>query len=117
MAPLFRSRGSAPRFVPLLRLDRLREGLRKVRRVRGLRLLLIHHEGVTHVIEDHCPHMGSPLATGHLDAGRLWCPKHGFCFDLASGRRESPPVTGGGEECLRRFEVIVREGQLGVELD
>ena len=105
------------KFVPLFRLDRLREGLRKVRRARGLRLLLLHHEGVTHVIEDHCPHMGARLAKGHLDEGHLWCPKHGFCFELASGRRVSPPVTGGSLECLRRFEVIVRHGQVGVELE
>ncbi|HSG89173.1 MAG TPA: Rieske 2Fe-2S domain-containing protein [Pseudomonadales bacterium] len=103
--------------MPLLRLERLVEGLRKVRRVRGRRLLLIHHEGVSHVIEDRCPHMGAALARGHLDEGQLWCPKHGFCFDLASGRRLSPPVGGGGEECLERFEIIVRAGRLGVLLD
>ena len=61
--------------------------------------------------------MGLPLAKGHLDAGWLYSPEHGFYFDLASGRRESPPVPGGGVECLRRFQVIVRDGQVGVELE
>jgi 3-phenylpropionate/trans-cinnamate dioxygenase ferredoxin subunit len=68
------------------------------------------------VIEDACPHMGARLAKGHLDGSRLWCPKHGFCFDLDSGRRLSPPVTGGDEECLVRYPVVERDGWIGVEL-
>lgn len=104
-------------FVPLVRIDRVREGLRKVKRVRGRRLLLIHSGGTSYLIDDHCPHMDSPLARGHLDGHLLWCPKHGFCFDLETGLRVSPPVTGSARQCLVRHRLVEQDGMLGIDPD
>jgi nitrite reductase/ring-hydroxylating ferredoxin subunit len=104
-------------FHPLVPLRRLRDGLRVVRRIRGRRLLLLHEQGRSWVVEDRCPHRGLPLAKGTFDDGHLWCPGHGFRYDLETGDRVQPPVTGGGRECLRRFPVVVREGRVGVLLD
>lgn len=104
-------------FVALVPERKLRDGLRVVRRVRGRRLLLLHEDARTWVVEDLCPHRGARLATGALDDGHIWCPQHGFRYDLDSGYRVQPPVTGGGRECLRRFRVEVRRGHIGVLLD
>ena len=90
MIPGLRPPVHADGFVPLVRADRLRAGLRTVRTVRGLRLLLLHEHGESFVVEDRCPHMGARLARGHVDEGTLWCPKHGFRYDLASGARVAP---------------------------
>lgn len=103
-------------FHPLLPERRLRSGLRLVRRVRGRRLLLLHENGRTWVVEDRCPHRGARLARGELDDGHIWCPEHGFRYDLETGDRVQPPVTGGGRECLVRFEVAHRDGRVGVLL-
>lgn len=103
-------------FHPLLPERRLRDGLRLVRRIRGRRLLLLHEAGRTWVVEDRCPHRGARLAKGELDDGHLWCPQHGFRYDLESGDRVQPPVTGGGRECLVRFEVAARDGRIGILL-
>jgi nitrite reductase/ring-hydroxylating ferredoxin subunit len=103
-------------FVPLVRADRLRDGLRTVRTVRGLRLLLLHEGGESFVVEDRCPHMGARLARGHVDEGTLWCPKHGFRYDLASGARVAPASALGACEALRCFPVEVRDGWVGARI-
>jgi nitrite reductase/ring-hydroxylating ferredoxin subunit len=104
------------RFVPVARLGELREGARLVRRVEGVEVLIIQDLGRTWVIDARCPHAGAPLARGHLDEHLLWCPKHGFSWDLRTGDRVSPPVTGGGCERLRCFDAEIRDGRLGVLL-
>ncbi|MFC4779267.1 Rieske (2Fe-2S) protein [Paenibacillus sp. GCM10023252] len=50
-----------------------------------------------------CPHAGYEV---EIEDGEFYCPLHGWTFDLESGRCLNVPSTG-----LRRFEVIVREGQ------
>src|SRR6476619_391537 len=32
-------------------------------------------------VDPHCPHLGAHLGDGRVDAGRLRCPFHGWCFD------------------------------------
>jgi nitrite reductase/ring-hydroxylating ferredoxin subunit len=90
--------------------------MRLVRVVAGRRLLLLHESGRTWIIEDRCPHRGARLAAGDLDDGHIWCPGHGFRYELASGERVQPPVTGGESECLTRFEVVFHDGRVGVLL-
>jgi nitrite reductase/ring-hydroxylating ferredoxin subunit len=106
---------TTPRFIRFVRRDRLRDGLRRVRRARGLRLVLVHEEGRSWIVEDRCPHMGARLARGHYDEGLLWCPKHGFCFRLDTGARVSPEDVPE-DQGLRCFPVEERDGWIGTEL-
>ena len=103
-------------FRRLVRVRQLRDGLRRRRRIRGRDLLLLHEEGRTWVVEDRCPHLGARLYRGHYDEGQLWCPRHGFCFALDTGHRVSPPDTGAARDRLACYEVLERDGWLGVEL-
>ena len=106
----------ATRFLALLASRRVREGRSVSRRAGGRRLLILRSEGRVHVIVDRCPHRGVSLAGGEIDGASIWCPGHGFRYDLVSGRRLQPPVTGGSEACLTRLPACEVDGMIGVEL-
>jgi uroporphyrinogen-III synthase len=43
-------------------------------------------DGGLFATEAVCPHRQGPLADGLVGGGKVYCPLHGFAFDLASGR-------------------------------
>jgi len=72
-------------FYPLESKNRLKEGYLRRVNVAGRDLLLLHSAGITRLIENRCPHDGSPLFKGRLQQGCLRCPKHGISFELENG--------------------------------
>ena len=65
-------------------------------------------------LEDRCSHDDGPLCEGEFDAdeGVAICPRHGARFDTRSGR----PLTLPATEPVATYAVLVREGQIVVEL-
>ena len=57
-------------------------------------------DGKLFATEATCPHRQGPLADGLVGGGRVYCPLHGFAFDLSNGRCLNS--TSGG---VRTFEV------------
>jgi len=55
--------------------------------VRGRRcpILVLHHAGKVHALDNRCPHLGFPLHRGTVEDGILTCHWHHARFDLASG--------------------------------
>ncbi len=103
-------------FYPLESIARLKEGYLRRFKVAGRDLLLVQSEGVTRLIENRCPHDGSPLGKGRLLKGCIRCPKHGISFALNTGR----PL--GGEAVsevgfLNSFELLEQDGQLGINVE
>ncbi|HEY6552720.1 MAG TPA: Rieske 2Fe-2S domain-containing protein, partial [Vicinamibacteria bacterium] len=43
-------------------------------------------DGGLFATEAVCPHRQGPLADGLVGGGKVYCPLHGFAFDLTSGR-------------------------------
>ncbi|MFT3666914.1 Rieske (2Fe-2S) protein [Piscinibacter sp.] len=43
-------------------------------------------DGRVWAVHNSCPHAFQPLTGGALRDGTLLCPKHGACFELATGR-------------------------------
>lgn len=72
-------------FHRLVQARDLYDGFRTVVRIGRYRLLVIHHRGRPHVVDDACPHQGFPLASGTLQGDSLVCPRHGLAFRLADG--------------------------------
>jgi nitrite reductase/ring-hydroxylating ferredoxin subunit len=87
-------------------------------------------DGGLRAYENRCRHQGGPVCTGEIlgryvadlnadgtiagerfddDQLRIACPWHGWEYDLATGRCTADPRFG-----LRRFEVLVREGDVYV---
>lgn len=67
------------------RLTALAEGGMLRLMVRGKPLLFVRSDGVLRAMLDQCPHQGSPLSGGWLDAGHVVCPFHRFHFDPVTG--------------------------------
>lgn len=55
-------------------------------RLGGVTLLLCREGDQVWALKNSCPHAFQPLDGGVVRAGTIQCPKHGACFDLASGR-------------------------------
>lgn len=73
--------------------------------------LFVHRDGpAISVYDSHCPHEHTDIPLQALDGRQLRCPKHGWIFDLASGR-----CVGGGDRPLRRYPVRTDEGAIYAE--
>ena len=59
------------------------------------RLLLCHEAATGRVwaMQDRCPHAFQSLAGGVVRHGTIQCPKHGACFDLATGQPNNAVTT------------------------
>ncbi|XP_010151701.1 PREDICTED: apoptosis-inducing factor 3-like, partial [Eurypyga helias] len=67
--------------------------------------LLIKESGEFHAVGHKCPHYGAPLVKGVLSKGRVRCPWHGACFNIATGDIEDFP----GLDSLPRFQVKIEK--------
>lgn len=101
-------------FFSLANLADLHDGCRVSATIAGRRLLLLQDEGEVFVIDNRCPHMDAPLATGKLDRGAIVCRAHGIAFDLRSGRARGPLAET--LECLHFYPVIYEGNKVGVDL-
>ena len=48
-------------------------------------ILVVHHDGAFHALDNRCPHLGFPLHRGSVEDGILTCHWHHARFDLRSG--------------------------------
>ena len=74
---------------------------------------------LAHISEDKfvataakCSHYGAPLANGVMHNGRVVCPWHNACYNLADGAQLEPP----GRDNLASYTVMVKDGEVFVEL-
>ncbi len=42
-----------------------------------------------YALNDQCPHKGGPLSLGWVEDGHVFCPLHGWKFDLQTGSCET----------------------------
>jgi 3-phenylpropionate/trans-cinnamate dioxygenase ferredoxin component len=99
-----------PHFFAALALADLDDGATRLVDIEGTAVLLCHDEGAIYGIENRCSHLEEPLACGKVKWGRIACPAHGACFDLATGEAMSPPATAQ----IRTFPVRVIDGMIEV---
>ena len=53
---------------------------------------LINSDGEIFAIGGECTHAMAYLADGFLDGELLECPLHGACFNIKTGKAETPPA-------------------------
>ncbi|HEX2065200.1 MAG TPA: Rieske 2Fe-2S domain-containing protein [Candidatus Thermoplasmatota archaeon] len=86
-------------WVDAAALEELPDG-RPVERWLGDHLVLLLRTGrAVAATQGHCPHKFTSLADGAVADGRLTCPLHAACFDLATGE----PLPG--QEWAGRLQV------------
>jgi nitrite reductase (NADH) small subunit/3-phenylpropionate/trans-cinnamate dioxygenase ferredoxin subunit len=98
-------------FHPLAAVDSLADGACRSFEVRGLRLMLVRLGAEFHVVDAACPHRGAPLGSGFLQGREVFCPLHGWSFDVTSGACLTRP-----DKPLRRYVTVLRDGQVWVSL-
>ena len=88
----------------------LGEGDRQTVMVGPVAVALVRVSGVAYALGDSCPHRGGSLGQGDLQGTHLFCPLHGWSFDVRTGHAFFPK--GARVACHRVEE---RDGRLYVE--
>lgn len=70
-------------------------------------------DGRLHAVSNRCPHQGGDLGDGFLDGACLYCPLHGWAFDVRTG--EAAFVAQPGR--IKVFPVKVEEGAVWLEVE
>lgn len=96
------------------RLDELVEGRGITVRLPDRYLALFLDRGELVCIDNECPHVGSPLARGAVEDGRVVCPSHGWTFDLRSGALCTP---FGERPGVRTYPTSVVDGVVRVHVE
>jgi len=80
------------------------QALRIERDGRGL---FVFRDGAdVRVYDSRCPHQSTDIPQLALEGGTLTCPKHGWCFDVATGA-----CVKNGDQPLKRYETRVDDGE------
>lgn len=102
-------------FYAVANLSDMHDGFRQTFLVGGKSLLLIQDEGRHFVIENRCPHMDAPLASGAVTDNHIVCRAHGIAFSLLDGRAQGP--LADVIDSLVFFPVHYEGSKIGVLLD
>lgn len=73
-------------------------------------VVVVRHSGSITAFEGRCPHRGTLLAEGVVDAGEIVCAGHGWRFDAQTGVNADP-----SRPCLRRLGTRVVDGHVLVD--
>ena len=79
------------KFISVANVDSLPPGQGRTVEVKDRRYAVYNLDGQFYAIDDTCPHRGGPLGAGVLEDGRVFCPLHGWSFDLKTGACHSNP--------------------------
>ena len=89
----------------------LAEGEHMTLEVEGVEVALFKTEGKLFAIEDVCSHDGAEIASGHIEAGTIICPRHGARFCLETGKALCAPAYTD----VAAYEVRIIDGQIEVQ--
>jgi nitrite reductase/ring-hydroxylating ferredoxin subunit len=78
--------------------------------VDGKRVALFRQPEGLFALDDVCSHEYSLLSEGEVWDGEVYCPKHGSCFNLATGAVTGLPAT----DPVGSWKVKVEEGGIWV---
>jgi nitrite reductase (NADH) small subunit len=72
-------------FTTVATRSEMQPGQRKTVRVGETIIALFNLNGEIIAIDATCPHKGGPLGQGVVEGNTVYCPFHGWSFDLYSG--------------------------------
>lgn len=99
------------RFVRVADVDEVAVGQAVVVSVDGRCLALIRLADDLVCIDNRCPHAGGRLGEGDVEGCQIRCPRHGWKFDLRSGK-----CTGDPRFEVQRFRVETDAGGIYVQI-
>ncbi|MBM3270381.1 MAG: Rieske 2Fe-2S domain-containing protein [Candidatus Sericytochromatia bacterium] len=89
-------------FVPVGKAADIEPGAWQKYQVGPSEVVVFNVDGQFHAIDDTCPHRGGPLSHGFLEGQVVYCPLHGWPFDVTTGE-----MPGAPEICVPRYSVRV----------
>ncbi len=87
----------------------VREGSPLLGHADGEAVVLVRDAGKVHALGATCTHYGGPLAEGRVFGGKIHCPWHHGCFDLATGHAHGPALAP-----VACFDVALDKGTIRV---
>ncbi len=67
--------------------------------------------GDVFAMDNACPHKGAPLGQGTVEGGKIFCPMHGWEFDIRTGICADRP-----DRPAKCIPVRVVDGQVQIQL-
>ena len=98
-------------FHPLDKKNNLHEAYSRPFNVAGHQLLLVHSNGVSHILQNRCPHEGGVLHEGSVRDGKIYCDQRGYFFDLDTGQCSGVEMSS---ERLTKYAVQLEGDVIGV---
>jgi nitrite reductase (NADH) small subunit len=68
-------------------------------------------EGEFCVLDSRCPHRGGPLGAGVVEKGHVFCPMHGWEFDLRTGA-----CLTNADRPVKSYAVRLQNGEIQIEI-
>jgi nitrite reductase (NADH) small subunit len=99
------------RFLTIARASELSESRGLTVRVGEYEVALFNIAGEIHALDGRCPHRGGSLGEGAIQDGTVFCPLHGWQFDIRTGACLDKP-----DRPARCWPVRVVDGQIQVQL-
>lgn len=98
-------------FISVAEVASLPPGKGRSVQIQGHVLALWNLNGQFYCIDDVCPHRGESLGAGRLEKGTVYCPMHGWGFDLKTGICAVRP-----DRPVKTYPTRVVDGQVQVQL-
>jgi len=74
------------KLIKVARTDQLPVGARKLCTIEDRRIAIFNLDGTLYAIDNHCSHRDGPVGAGELNDVVITCPRHGWRFNVTSGR-------------------------------
>jgi nitrite reductase (NADH) small subunit len=68
-------------------------------------------DGSFYVVDGRCPHRGGPLGEGTFEHGSVYCPMHGWQFDVKTGA-----CVDNAERPVRCYPVRLLDGKIQIKI-
>jgi nitrite reductase (NADH) small subunit len=81
-----------------------------VAEVDGLQIAVFYADGEYFALNNVCPHQGGPLGQGKVEEKCVYCPWHGWQFDLDSGEHMH------GKGTVERYDITIDDNDIYVLL-
>ncbi|WP_276282825.1 Rieske (2Fe-2S) protein [Halorussus caseinilyticus] len=98
--------------VPVGERDEFEDSEGQIIDVAGTDVAVFLSEGELHAIENTCPHQGGPLGDGKVEGDNVYCPWHGFEFDLTTGEHAHMD-----DMCVETYPVFVEDETVYVAVE
>ncbi|WP_081927529.1 Rieske (2Fe-2S) protein [Halobellus rufus] len=76
--------------------------------VDGEQIAVFELDGEYFAMSNVCPHQGGPLGQGRVENGCVYCPWHGWQFDIETGEHVQ------GDDAVPTYETFVTDGRVYV---